>query len=42
MGNEKTSEYVPLLEIDPTDLYDISEDQGGGNFETKSVTDYLN
>lgn len=41
MGNEKTSEYPVLPELDANDLHDISEDQGGGNFESKSVTDYL-
>lgn len=41
MANEKTSEYDALLELDANDLHDISENQGGGNFESKSVTDYL-
>ena len=41
MANEKISEYTPLLEIDPTDLQDVSEDTGGGNFSTKSITNYL-
>ncbi len=41
MPNEKISEYTPLEEVDATDLHDVSEDTGGGNFATKSVTNYL-
>lgn len=41
MANRRTSEYDPLLELDATDLHDISEDVGGGDFLTKSITDYL-